>query len=155
MNTLHEKLVLRPALFDDIEPMCILLEELFAIETNFRTEREKQRRGLGMLIEDPQSLVLVAVLNVSVLGMCSIQPLISTAQGSKVGLVEDVIVKKEFRGIGIGRRMLDFAGEWALKQGMTRLQLLADNKNMSARQFYHAIGWSETGMICMRKFPQK
>ena len=155
MNTLHEKLVLRAAQSDDIEPMCALLEELFAIETNFRAEREKQPRALGLLIHDPACLVMVAVLNVSVLGMCSIQPLISTAQGGKVGLVEDVIVKKEFRGLGIGRRMLDYAGNWAISQDMSRLQLLADNKNSPARNFYHAIGWSETGMICLRKFMDK
>ena len=152
MSTLDEKLVLRTATQQDIEPMCSLLEELFSIETNFRAEREKQRRALAMLIAKNDCLVLVASLNSSVLAMCSVQPLISTAQGGLVGLIEDVIVKKEFRGLGIGRNIIGKAISWASTQGMTRLQLLADSDNAPARDFYRRIGWNETGMICLRKF---
>ena len=38
--------------------------------------------------------------------MCTVQTLISTAEGGPVGLVEDVIVRADYRGHGIGARLL-------------------------------------------------
>jgi len=38
--------------------------------------------------------------------MCSIQILISTAEGGKVALLEDLVVAENFRNMGIGTKLL-------------------------------------------------
>jgi hypothetical protein len=89
-------LLIRPARPEDIPRMCELLAELFSIESDFSPNVEKQVHGLRALTSDPsgQTLVLVAVSNWAVIDMATVQTLISTAEGGRVGLIEDVIVAK-------------------------------------------------------------
>lgn len=98
-----------------------------------------------------RALVLVAESRREVVGMVTVQTLISTAEGGRVGLVEDLVVDGRFRSQGIGRRLLEEVIAWAGKAGLTRIQLLADQVNAPALRFYHHAGWSRTGMICIRK----
>jgi hypothetical protein len=75
--------VIRPAGSADIPQMCDLLSELFSIESDFSPDREKQTRGLNLLLDDSSgaSIVLVAEREGEITGMCSAQTMISTAEG--------------------------------------------------------------------------
>jgi ribosomal protein S18 acetylase RimI-like enzyme len=145
--------VIRPAVTDDVPQMCDLLSELFSIESDFSPDRQKQARGLNLLLNDLSntSIVLVAEEEGEILGMCSAQTLISTVEGGPVGLLEDVIVRKERRGQGIGGRLLLEVFEWCSGRNITRIQLLRDADNTEALKFYRAGGWSDTRLLCMRR----
>ena len=138
----------------DIPQMCSLLAELFSIEADFGQDGEKQARGLKLLLDDgsDSSLVLVAEREAEIIGMCSVQTLISTAEGNTVGLLEDLIVRSDHRGGGVGTRLLSEIVEWCSGKGISRLQLLRDADNAKAREFYLRKGWGETRLVCMRKF---
>ena len=60
--------------------MADLLAELFSIEPDFIPDREKQIHGLSTLIAHPPGkvLALVAVVDGLVVGMATVQTLIST-----------------------------------------------------------------------------
>jgi GNAT superfamily N-acetyltransferase len=147
------KITIRLALPEDVPRMCDLLDALFSIESDFEPNREKQAKGLGMLIarSPSTSLVLVAVTDKKIVGMATVQTLVSTAEGGRVGLVEDVIVDREFRGRGVGTRLLDVISAWCREQGLKRLQLLADAANRPALDFYKNRCWHKTSLICLRK----
>jgi GNAT superfamily N-acetyltransferase len=137
----------------DIPQMCDLLTELFSIEADFGVDRDRQARGLQLLLEDEdRSLVLVAALGNEVIGMCSVQTLISTSEGGPVGLAEDVVVRNDFRGKGVGTALLSRIFSWCEEKGMTRVQLLADRDNQEALYFYTTREWTYTNLVCMRKF---
>ena len=146
---------IRTARPEDIPPMTDLLAELFNIEPDFSPDVEKQVRGLSVLIAGPpgKALVLVAELDGLVIGMATVQTLISTAEGSRVGLVEDVVVHRNVRGRGIGTRLIETIVAWARSQGLKRLQLLADRGNHPALDFYESRNWSSTRLICLRHLP--
>jgi ribosomal protein S18 acetylase RimI-like enzyme len=146
-------ITIRHARPEDIPRLCDLLAELFSIESDFVPDREKQFHGLSALIADPsgQVLVLVAVIDGLVVGMATVQTLISTAEGGRVGLVEDVIVDNEFRSRGIGTLLLEGIMTWSTSAGLKRLQLLADRDNQSALDFYSFRGLDPTSLICLRK----
>jgi GNAT superfamily N-acetyltransferase len=146
-------ILIRPARTEDLPGLCGLLDQLFLIESDFVPDAEKQARGLSLLINDPagSSLVLAAVLGEQVIGMATVQTLVSTAEGGRVGLVEDVIVEPVFRGHGAGTRLLERIAAWGRENGITRLQLLADHENQPALDFYLSRGWTTTCLICMRK----
>jgi GNAT superfamily N-acetyltransferase len=133
--------------------MCDLLTELFTLESDFEPDVEKQAVGLSMLVTYPSasSLVLVAVTDGTVVGMATVQTFVSTAEGGRVGLVEDVIVDRGFRGKGVGTRLLDAIMAWGKRRTLKRVQLLADRDNGSALDFYEHDGWSRTSLICLRK----
>ena len=146
------EIIIRPARSEDIPALCDLLADLFTIESDFAPDREKQEKGLRLVLEknNGSSIVLVAVQEDEVLGMCSVQTVISTAEGGPAGIVEDVVVHREHRGQGIGGSLLGSAMAWCTNKGITRMQLLADKDNAPALQFYFSRGWTGTGLICLK-----
>ncbi len=142
----------RRAQHSDIPALCDLLADLFSLESDFSVDREKQAKGLKLLLgKKDRSLVLVAEYEGQVIGMCSVQTVVSTAEGGPAGIMEDLVVCRECRGQGIGGTLLAHAVAWCTAQGITRLQLLADRDNIPALQFYFSKGWTETRLTCLRK----
>lgn len=144
---------LRTAVASDIESLQHLLEALFTIEQDFTPDREKQRRGLELLLETRNAHVVVAEEAGKVVGMATLQLVISTAEGGPAGLIEDVVVDESHRGRGIGQALMDHLSAWAGERGLTRLQLLADRDNGPALDFYRKQGWTTTRLIALRKDP--
>jgi GNAT superfamily N-acetyltransferase len=75
---------------------------------------------------------------------------VSTAEGGRVGLVEDVVVDSSYRCRGVGTMLLARLIDWARGNKFIRLQLLADRTNHVAVDFYRSRGWSATSLNCMR-----
>jgi GNAT superfamily N-acetyltransferase len=137
----------------DIDAMIGLLETLFAIETDFSFDSGRQRRGLSRMIGGcmKHKTIKVAETQGRVVGMASAQTVISTAEGGLAALVEDVVVDADFRGRGIGRRLVESLHGWAENLGVTRFQALVDTENRPALAFYRKNGWQPTRLACMRR----
>lgn len=145
-------LTIRRAHAQDLDTLIGLLGALFSLESDFRPDARRQRRGLERMLEDPgRRLVLVAERDGTVIGMVTVQLVVSTAEGGDAGLVEDLIVSAPHRGAGVGRRLLAVAEDWAWTRGATRLQLLADRENALALGFYAEAGWTPTRLVCLRR----
>ena len=142
---------IRPAQKHDIEALVSLLHQLFEIEEDFSFDENKQRKGLELMLESNSNKIIVAEYQSEIIGLCTMQMLISTAEGGHVGLVEDMVVSNRYIGQGIGRKLISEIEDWAKSKGFTRLQLLADHENRSALDFYAKMGWSKTNLIGLRK----
>ncbi|MDD5471914.1 MAG: GNAT family N-acetyltransferase [Sideroxydans sp.] len=136
----------------DLPQLADLLAELFALESDFTPERDKQLRGLRLILDEP-ALGRLFVLRVDgqVAGMANALITVSTAEGGKVLLLEDVIVSRAHRGGGYGRKLVEHVLDWARQQGMTRVTLLADRDNAPALDFYRALGFEGSNMKVLRK----
>jgi len=146
-------ITIRTAKPSDIPQLVELLNALFTIEADFNFDQDKQACGLGLLLNSDKNCILVAELlgERRMLGMCTVQTLISTAEGGMVGLLEDLVVAADFRNQGLGEKLVAEAVGWAEYRGLKRLQLLADKNNLSALSFYEKQGWESTQLICLRK----
>lgn len=143
---------IRPARYTDIDSLVELLADLFCLEADFAPDSTKQRAGLEMMLADPgQRCVMVAEHQGMVVGMCTAQLLISTAEGGLAALIEDVVVMENFRGRGVGRNLLIAMEQWALSHDVKRFELLADRENTPALTFYDRMGWHKTDLICLHK----
>ena len=143
---------IRKAVFADINQMTGLLEELFSIEEDFIFNKSDQRQGLCLMLNDNQNrCIMVAVSGTTVMGMCSAQLLVSTAEGRMSALIEDMVVAKQYRGYGTGKKLLESIEKWAVNNGAKRIQLLTDKNNINALNFYKKQKWSRTELICLRK----
>jgi ribosomal protein S18 acetylase RimI-like enzyme len=131
--------------------MTRLLQELFTVETEFNVDTEKQRSGLQMLLDSAQAGVWVADRYGRIVGMVTVQLVISTAEGRLSGLLEDLVVSSAYRHRGLGKALLNAAVKWAREQGATRMQLLADGRNVPALIFYRKQDWKQTNMIALRR----
>ncbi len=136
----------------DLPHLADLLAELFSLESDFTPERDKQLRGLRAIFDAPE-LGRLFVLRVDgrVAGMANALITVSTAEGGKVLLLEDVIVGREHRGGGLGRRLVQHVLDWAQEQGMTRVTLLADRDNHPALDFYRRLGFESSHMTVLRR----
>lgn len=149
-----DMLVLRDARETDVDAMVELLQQLFAIEADFSPQPEKQRRGLTLMLARPEhAKLLVAEIAGRVAGMLTAQVLVSTGEGERVALLEDMVVDAAHRGHGIGGALLGAMEAWATESGFPRLQLLADRENAPALEFYRRHRWSQTQLVAWRKHP--
>jgi GNAT superfamily N-acetyltransferase len=144
---------IRNAQHRDLDTLMALLQELFSIKADFAVDKNRQHRGLTLMLNGcgKHRCVKVAEVDGNVVGMCTAQTLISTGEGSMVALIEDMIVAPRYRGMGIGRNLMERIEKWARDRGVTRLQLLADRTNFGALDFYDKIGWRSTQLICLRR----
>jgi GNAT superfamily N-acetyltransferase len=135
----------------DIPELIDLLAVLFSIEQDFSPDPDKQHRGLAALLASPTGHIAIARDTTSAaVGMATAQLVISTAEGAPSAWVEDVVVREEFRGKGLGRALLGAVLAWARSQGAVRAQLLADLDNAPALAFYDRIGWQPTRLGARR-----
>ena len=148
--TSDERITVRPARMEDLERLVGLLDLLFTIEADFRPDPARQQQGLALLLDDERARVLVAERADGVVGMCTGQLVVSTAEGGPALLVEDVVVDANHRGRGVGRALLAALADWASSRGVRRLQLLADGTNGPALAFYDRLGWRATALVCRR-----
>jgi len=92
---------------------------------------------------------LVAEISGCVIGMVSMQSLISTVTGGKVGLIEDMIISEDFRHKGVGTLLLSAMIDVSQQLGFQRLSLGADRRNDSALAFYRTFGFETSNMGLM------
>lgn len=137
---------------DDLPVLAGLLAELFTLESDFRPDRGRQLRGLGLILDNP-ALGRLFVVRVAgeVAAMANALITVSTAEGGRVVLLEDVVVRDRHRGLGLGRRLVEHVLDWARAEGMTRVTLLADQANAPALAFYERLGFQPSAMRVLRK----
>jgi GNAT superfamily N-acetyltransferase len=105
----------------DLPALVELLGVLFAQEADFVPDAGKQQRALEAILGDPRiGRIYVAREGSQVVGMVSTLYTISTAEGGKAAWLEDMVVRPECRGRGIGAALLAHAVVGAGRGGAGR-----------------------------------
>src|SRR5712671_6632808 len=118
--------------------MVELLGQLFEQEAEFSPDAAK----LGRLF--------VAKDGPKVVAMASMLYTVSTAEGGRAALFEDLVVRPDYRKQGIGARLLEYVIEQARAEGILRLTLLTDMQNEQAQALYRRLGFVGSPMKPMR-----
>jgi GNAT superfamily N-acetyltransferase len=131
----------------DIDALVGLLNVLFSIEQDFTPNEAAQRRGLELLLANPEhGQIFVARHPVEgVVGMVSAQLVISTAIGAPSAWIEDMVVREPFRGRGVGKLLLDQVREWAVLKGVGRC------RQHACARFLSASGLAADPAFCLEK----
>jgi GNAT superfamily N-acetyltransferase len=136
----------------DIPQLADLLTVLFAQEADFRPDREKQMRGLRLIVDAPdRGRIFLARLGGEVVGMVSLLFTVSTAEGAMACWLEDMVVRRDQRGNGLGSRLLQHAVAYAKKNGFARITLLTDRINDRAIRFYERHEFRRSEMAPLRR----
>jgi GNAT superfamily N-acetyltransferase len=107
--------------------------------------QERILKHLNLCGADDSHLVLLAQTpDDKVMGYCAVHWLPYLILTGPEGYVSELFIRDEFRGQGVGGRLLEVVKSEAQKRGCSRLMLL----NMRAResyqrQFYSKHGWEE------------
>lgn len=147
------EVVCRNAIESDVPRLTELLQHLFAQEADFTPDPARQRRALQMILRNPHlGHILVAAMGDDVVGMVSLLYVISTAEGGRAALLEDMIVAPEKRGGGIGGALLKAAIAFARQQDCRRITLLTDADNEGSIRLYTREGFQGSRMTPLRLF---
>jgi GNAT superfamily N-acetyltransferase len=148
-----DHLRIEPATIDDLPQLADLLHGLFSQEADFIPNREKQMKGLRLILEQPsRGRIFVLRSDSRIIGMINLLITISTAEGGFVLMLEDLVVHCDHRGQGYGGRLLEHALEYARTKGFLRVTLLTDKLENRARDFYEHHGFRQSGMVPMRYY---
>jgi GNAT superfamily N-acetyltransferase len=136
---------------EDLPRLVELLGELFAQEAELTPDPGKQRRALEEILSDATiGRVFVAHEAGRIVAMANLLYTVSTAEGGKAALFEDLVVAPEARGKGVGTGLLRFVIEAARREGVLRLMLLTDRDNERAQALYRKNGFVDSTMKAMR-----
>lgn len=142
---------IEPASAGDLPQLADLLDLLFTQEADFTPDRAKQEQGLRLIVESPHVGVILAARDGGVLaGMVSLLFTVSTAEGGPACWLEDMVVRPDRRGGGLGSRLLQSAIGYARTHGFRRITLLTDRANAGAIKFYGRHGFTESAMTVLR-----
>jgi len=135
----------------DIPRLVELLGLLFSQEREFSPNPEKQSEALEAILADrSRGRIFVAREGSEVVGMASLLYTISTAEGGKAALFEDLIVDPKHRRKGIGSKLVSYVIQQARAEGMLRITLLTDLENDTALGLYRKLGFVDSPMQPMR-----
>ena len=145
------KVVIEPATEADLDELSEMLGELFAQESDFRPDKDRQMRGLRLIFEQPnRGRVFVLRRDGAIVGMINLLFTISTAEGGFVIVLEDLVIHKEYQTHGYGSKLLQHAIDFAKQKNFLRITLLTDRPENMAQEFFRRHGFVESSMIPMR-----
>jgi ribosomal protein S18 acetylase RimI-like enzyme len=109
--------------------------------------------ALDLFLERPElGFVWIAYDDDIVAGICVVCYAISTSTGTVVAKLDDVSVKPEIRGKGIGTELLEQLKEQLRKESVMRIDVAVHLENPEARKFYERIGFvtlNEERLACV------
>lgn len=149
---MNASVTIQKATINDIDNLSALLNLLFAQEAEFKPQPTIQKKGLKMILEDEEKgIILMAKQHNNVVGMVNLLFTISTALGSRVAILEDMVVHTEHRNQGIGQQLIEKAIQTAKAYKCQRITLLTDNDNINAHRFYERNNFEKSFMLPFRK----
>lgn len=143
---------LRKATVNDIAELCELLNHLFEQEKEFKPNADIQNEGLRRIITNSDiGVIVIAIDSDKVVGMVNILYTVSTALGSRVAILEDMVVSPNSRGKGVGSKLMKYSLDLAKQNSCKRMTLLTDFDNDGAHRFYQQHGFIRSSMVAFRK----
>ncbi|GAB1528791.1 MULTISPECIES: GNAT family N-acetyltransferase [Brevibacillus] len=87
-------------------------------------------------IGNPHQIIYIALVNNQVVGQ-----IVLKRNWNKFAYVEDIKVDKQYRGYGLGKKLIEQAKRWAKDGGMTGIMLETQSNNVRACKFYESCGF--------------
>ena len=98
--------------------------------------------ALDLFLEHPElGFVWMAIDENGAAAVCVVCYAISTSMGSVVAKLDDVSVKEDRRGKGVGTELMERLKDQLRREGVTRIDVAVHLENPDARRFYEKSGF--------------
>ncbi|KEK22878.1 GNAT family N-acetyltransferase [Bacillus gaemokensis] len=99
-------------------------------------EDQEEDLDYSRYIDNPNQIIFLAFVNDRMVGQ-----IILKRNWNSYAYVEDIKVDKQFRQLGVGRKLIERAKNWAQAGEMPGIMLETQNNNVSACRFYESCGF--------------
>lgn len=142
---------IRKAVAADLETLQYLGKELFSYESEFSNEfnlewpfSKKGKIYFEKLTKGRGTFALVAEAGKEIVGYISITVKHTTfRRRNKLAVLDNLFIIDDYRGHGVGTRLLEEANDLLKKRNIERIQLFALHSNLKAIEFYKKNGFNE------------
>ena len=130
--------VVRSATLDDVDDVLSMYEWLFAPPGSRPTlwDPVRAKAAIRRAVSSEAAVVLVAAFGDEFVGFCTAYDELESVRFGRRVWVEDLAVHPERRSLGIGKRLLDAAKDWARARGASHLELDSAETRADAHRFY-------------------
>ncbi|MDA1054591.1 MAG: GNAT family N-acetyltransferase [Planctomycetota bacterium] len=108
---------------------------------------EVQSRLIQGLAAQPNGRYFLAIRDDEAVGLAICFIGFSTFRALPLLNIHDLAVHRDFRGQGIGTRLLDAAEQEAIRLGCCKLTLEVQQENTKARRLYERVGFDSGGPV--------
>ena len=146
-------LTLRAAAADDREPVLDLLEHLFDPPGRRPPDYTRARGAAGFewAVTTPEADILLTLDGGTLLGLCTVYLDFPSLRFGWRCWVEDLVVHRDHRSLGVGRLLLDAAADWGRQRGATHLELDSAPVRLDAHRFYARAGLAQDSAAFSRR----
>jgi GNAT superfamily N-acetyltransferase len=139
------QIVIREATIEDLSDIIELLKQP-DMDDGEVLSIEQAEFIFKKIINYPNYKVYVSVVGEKIIGTFALAIMDNLAHmGATSGLIEDVIVKTNWQGKGIGKQMMEYAVECCRKYGCYKVALSSNFKREKAHHFYESLGFKKHG----------
>ena len=110
-----------------------LLKQLCSSPCEMSAER------LQRIVEEPNSRLLLLMVDGEVMGMCTLG--FYTSPTGRKAWMEDLVVDEKCRGMHLGERLFNFAADFAKHEGYDTLMLTSRPARIAANRMYQKLGF--------------
>ena len=129
---------------NDISNILELLYELGRPKPQNSLETHSFEQKIQKYFSNSDKQILVAILEGNLVGVVSIIFLSRLNQKTLEMYIPELIVAKNYRGKGIGKKMIDFCISLAKKKKCHRIRLESGNQRKKSHKFYRKSGFDYT-----------
>lgn len=107
---------------------------------------EEARKIYNRILTYPNYKIFIGLCNQEIVGTFALAIMDNLAhRGAPSGLIEDVVVKAEWQGKGIGKQMMQYAINYCRECGCYKVSLSSNLKRENAHKFYESLGFKKHG----------
>ena len=138
---------MRDGIERDIPDILMLLYELGRPRPKAKSDEATFEDLIRRYISDDGKRILVAQnADAKVVGVLSMMLLLRLNQRSLEMYVPELVVHERFRGLNIGRLLVDRCIQIALQNGCHRIRLESGNQRTTSHKFYRALGFEQSAL---------
>ncbi|MDJ0954106.1 MAG: GNAT family N-acetyltransferase [Acidimicrobiia bacterium] len=102
-----------------------------------------QRESLAAMLDDPNSHVVVGMIDEIVFGfsVARLEELLPQAEGERVGVIHQIYVEEPARRVGVAEAMLGGVMEWFDARGIKRFDAIVSPGHRLAKNFFESAGF--------------
>lgn len=151
-----KKIIVRSPVLEDAEELIkyvlkINEETTFLLREpdEFNISIEEEEKFISHQIDSEENLFLIAEISGEIIGTCHLTG--SKMKRAKHKLDIGIALEKRYWGLGLGKKLMKIAIDWAKSNGISKITLKVDTSNVRAINLYQKIGFEVEGRLLKDK----